>query len=47
MMGDFYKKFGIIFGFFVFIYYFLIMFMLPSCFKMFLNVIEEHLKERQ
>ncbi len=46
MTGEFYKKFGIVFGFFVFLYYFLIMFMLPSAFKMLIQATKEQLKEK-
>jgi|GEM_PF-3973902 len=44
--GEFYKKFGIMFGFFVFIYYFLIIFMLPSAFRMLIQTTKEQLKEK-
>ncbi|MCK9225593.1 MAG: hypothetical protein M0R46_12310 [Candidatus Muirbacterium halophilum] len=44
--GEFYKKFGIGFGFFVFLWYFLFIWMLPSAFKMFLSVIKESIKDK-
>jgi hypothetical protein len=44
-MGEFYKKFGIAFGMFVFLWYFLFMWMIPSVFRMLISVIKQSLKE--